>query len=349
MRAFAELSADGKRIEVHFPYDPNAVAAVKAIPGAKFVPKDKGGPFWQLPLDLTSARRMREEFGDNLEVGRALRAWGKDEVSKERNLRELVVLDDVPIEDLNFASKLPDLAAWMRPYQRADVKYLATANAINGNEQGLGKTAELIAAVFEAEIEDGPHLVVAPKTSLETVWRYEIERWTEHPVFTHSGETSASGRQEILEQVAELHAEGKPFWFVTTAATIRLGHEPDIEWNSFTIDEYHKTGLAEIKNKFPQACQTVKAKRRFVMSGTPMGGKPIKLWGALHFLEPDSYTSKWRWAEQWLVIRDNGWGKEIHGIQPGREDAFYASLSRHMIRRLKSEVLPQLPPKQYVD
>ena len=29
---------------------------------------------------------------------------------------------------------------------------------------------------------------------------------------------------------------------------------------------------------------------------------PIKLWGALHFLYPDQFTSKWQWAKTWLDV-----------------------------------------------
>lgn len=349
MKAFAELSEDGRAIEVHFPYDPNAIYAIKAVPGRKFVPKQDGGPKWRVPLDLTSARRLREEFGDNLTLGEALKAWGRDRVANERNLRSLSIADDWPLKDLEITSKLPELAQWFRPYQRADVKYLASTNALNCNEQGLGKTTEIIAAVFEAGLEDGPHLVVAPKTSLETVWLMELRRWTDHKVFVYSGDVPKTAREKIYEDVAECMEKGEPFWFVTTADTIRRGNDPDVEWNSFTIDEFHKTGLSEPKNKFPQNANRIKCKRRFAVSGTPMGGKPIKLWGGLHFLDPVEFSSKWRWAEQWLVIRDNGFGKEILGIQPGREDLFFQVHAQWLLRRLKSEVLPQLPPKQYVD
>jgi SNF2 family DNA or RNA helicase len=107
-----------------------------------------------------------------------------------------------------------------------------------------------------------------------------------------------------------------------------------------------------------RALYDLKGERRWAMSGTPMGGRPLKLYGALKFIEPQEYSSKWRWAETWLeveeqTVRVRGGAartvREIGGIQPGREDEFYAHHSRHMVRHLKSEVLPQLPPKQYVD
>lgn len=89
----------------------------------------------------------------------------------------------------------------------------------------------------------------------------------------------------------------------------------------------------------------VEAELKAALSGTPMGGRPRKLWSILNWLEPDEYTSEWRWIGQWLEVDDNGYGKVVGGIQPGREDAFYEAHARHIVRRLKRDALPGLPPK----
>lgn len=365
-RAFAELSQNGDRIHVHFPYDTATKDAVKAVPGAKFVPKDKGGPLWALPKSLTSARRLRENLREDIEWGDAILEWGRIERNKERNLRNLSALDDVPVEDLNLATKLPELAKWLRPYQRADIKFLALANSLNLLEPRLGKTPETIGAIYECDIELGAHLVATPSTtSIEDVWQYEWERWTDIPVYRWSGEETAKYKSGSLEDI-RLHLDrDEPFVFVTTPNQIRTGLPGDldeIEWNSYTIDEFHKTGLSEPKNKFPIASMKIKAKRKWALSGTPMGGKPIKLWGGLHFLEPQAYTSKWRWADEWLEVETqkiklrNKAGilivrevKEVGGVKPGREEQFYNALAPHAVRRLRKEVLPELPEKQWRD
>jgi hypothetical protein len=153
--------------------------------GARFHGPDKGGPLWTIPLDLIAMRRLREEFGDG-PTRNALSAWGRNEVKKEMTLQSLSVLDDVPLKELKLAKKLPKLAKWFRPYQRADVKFMATTSCLNLLEPRLGKTTEVIGAVFESDLENGPHLVVAPKTTLDSIWRMEIERWTGHAVITFS-------------------------------------------------------------------------------------------------------------------------------------------------------------------
>jgi len=319
--------------------------------GARFVNKDNGGPLWTLPLDLIVMRRLREEFGDGLELGAALSAWGRKEVKRELTLKSLSVIDDVPLKELKLSKKLPKLAKWFRPYQRADVKFMATTSCLNLLEPRLGKTTEVIGSVFEADLEIGPHLVVAPKSTLDTVWRMEIERWTDHTVITYSGDLTPDEKAAAERTYERCLKQGKPFWFVTTADMIRRKSYPQIkQWNSFTIDEFHKTGLPVAQNRFPQEAVRIKAHRKYGLSGTPMGGKPVKLWGALHWLEPEKFTSKWRWAAQWLVI-ENTWGnhRTIGNIIPGREDAFYQALAPHAVRRLRTEVLPQLPQTQWID
>jgi SNF2 family DNA or RNA helicase len=355
---FAELNERGDRCVVVFRYSTEVKDAVKMLPGARFVPRDKAGSVgqahWTLPLDLDVMRSLRGAFGNGLTLGDGIKAWGRGQVKKERDLQSLSVSDDVAIDELVITKKLPDLAEWFRPYQRADVKFMATTNCLNLNEPRLGKTTEVIGSVFEAGLENLPQLVVAPKSTIDSVWRMEIERWTKHVVVSYHGDLNAREKAYAEKLVESCLDKGLPFWFVTTPDMIRRGSFPDRSqvptWGSFTIDEFHKTGLPEIKNVFPKAVKAVRAERKYALSGTPMGGKPIKLWGALHYIEPQQYTSKWTWAAQWLVI-ETVWGnhKNIGGIKKGREDDFYKMLAKHAVRRLRSEVLPELPEKQWVD
>lgn len=362
MKAFAEISDRGNRCDVHFPYDEVTKNRVKAVTGARFIGPDKGGPLWRLPLDLNAMRALRRIFGDDLEIGNALKQWGRAAINQERRMRSLVARDDYPIEEMNLYRKLPKLAEWFRPYQRADVMILAATSAMNLLEPRLGKTTETIGATYEANLEKGFHLIVCPQKATDSIWRMEWERWTDMTVFTWTGDTKGRERTQTLVDMWKLIDRDRPFVFATTADMIRRGLPEGLElalqWNTFTIDEFHKTGLPKSDNVFPQKAAKIKAKRRYALSGTPMGGKPIKLWGALHFLYPERFTSKWNWADQWLdvdeeKVRVKGGGvrkvKKIGGIKPEKESEFYEALSPYAIRRLRTEVLPQLPPIQTID
>ena len=184
MKAFCELDEKGKRVEVYFRYDPDLKDAVKAIPGARASFVNEKFKCWTIPKDLQCAKALRKIFGDGLELGNAVKAWANEERVKARNLESLAKSDEAELKVL--PNEIPELNDFLRPFQRADVAFMAQANLLNANEPGLGKTVEVIASVFEGRLDMGPQLVVAPKTALETVWRYEIERWTDHFVFTMS-------------------------------------------------------------------------------------------------------------------------------------------------------------------
>jgi hypothetical protein len=123
-KAFAEVSPSGDRVEVHFRYDRDLHACIKAVPSARYVGPDKGGPMWTIPLNLDSTRKLNEEFGDMLIYGRALRVWIRESRKREENLQVLSSIDSVPATDLKLYTKLPALAKWYRGYQCADVKFM---------------------------------------------------------------------------------------------------------------------------------------------------------------------------------------------------------------------------------
>lgn len=387
--ALAEISEDGDRINVTFHstdgtpgyYNPAFVKAAKRVPGASFRSKEKGGPLWRYPgLDLPTCRKLRESFGDDLRLGEKLKAWGQKAVRKETQLTDLSQADDADLDRVPArmvkGCKVNGKSFKLRPYQKADIKFMAeSGRAICANQPGAGKTITTIASVFEAGLEWGQHLVFAPVAALRTVWEdqvthaYSCAGYDEPTILTGD---SPDERREAIEEAGKLAKDGKAFWLVLNPYAARLHRVKkgkgdamkieeelisptlaEISWDSITIDEFHLMGLSNPTTLgargVNQIADSTQPKLRFALSGTPMGGKPIKLWGALHFLEPEEFTSRWNWARHWLVINHNGYGHSIEGIMPGREEDFYNHLKPYLVRRTKREALPGLPPKQRID
>lgn len=384
----AELSKDGKTVLATFEYDPMTVTRIKRVPSRRFVSGDKPeGPAWRLDKDLTTMRRLREQFGTDLVLGERLRAWGVEQVEEETHLRARSQANDA---DLDF---VPDSLITgngnggfkLRPYQKADIKFMSEGRYVNANKPGSGKTAEAIGAVFEAQLEWGQHLVFAPLISLEDIWEREIlamyERagYDEPTVLTGN---STAQRKVAIREAKAMYEEGYAFWLVLNPETARLKRKltaegkaraarnedvhkehyeetlafpalSEIEWDSINVDEFHLMGLSNPQTQAAAGINYIANETnpqiRGALSGTPMGGKPIKLWGALHFIHPEQFTARWSWARQWLVVKDNGYGHHIEGIVPGREEEFYDHLKQYLIRRTKAEVLPGLPPKNQID
>lgn len=124
-------------------------------------------------------------------------------------------------------------------------------------------------------------------------------------------------------------------------------------WTTITIDEAHKGIIRNHRSLTSFSIHdltSVEGGKRFVLTGTPMkkkGGSDI--WGLLHWLRPDVFTSYWRFAEDYFEIHDNGYGKKVGELKPEMADLLFAMLKPYMLRRLKSEVAPWLPPKHFVD
>jgi len=376
----AEVSDDGDRVNVIFKYHPDRVVKIKKVPSARFVPKEKGGPLWRLDLDLPTMRKLREQFGDELGLGPKLKAWGHGETTKETKLISMSQADDAELERVparmvkGVKLKGRRKKFKLRPYQKADIKFMSETNSINANQPGAGKTIETIGALIEAGMEWGMHLVFAPKTSLRTVWEDEIKdtyklAGFDEPVIL-TGDTPDERRKAIAE-AKDLAEEGCAFWLVLNPAMGRMKRVrqgkgdnmkfveelvspelAEISWDAMIVDEFHLMGLSNPAtlssrgiNYIAEAAQPT---RRYALSGTPMGGKPIKLWGALHFLNPGEFSSRWNWARHWLVINSNQYGSSIEGIMPGREVDFYNHLKPYLVRRTKREALPGLPPKNRI-
>jgi len=372
----AELDKGGRRILIRMEYSAGDFRAVKQIPGSSWRKRDE---CFAVPADLETGRKLRQLFGSRLEVGPRLLAWGTNEARKARNLSKISTADDYPLEDMELVDVLPKLAETLWAHQRADAVFMSKTSCINANEQGTGKTRDVIAAVYEGGMQDGFHLVLAPVKSIEATWLEELERWIPDHVPLLASEDPKQREQHVAEAF-ELYEAGDPFWLVINKEMMRyealyeyrfdddrnkevreeVGVEEkypelfSIPWTTLTIDEFHKAGLSNPKTLTSRAIASQRPGRLWLMSGTPMRGREINLWGALHLLAPKNFNSKWRWFYQWLDVTEERIGsrqvrRTVGELQEGRDDAFYEMLSPYMVRRLKEEVFPELPPKEYED
>ena len=220
-------------------------------------------------------------------------------------------------------AQLPaDLTATLRDYQRAGVDWLhflrdARLGALLADDMGLGKTLQALCSIR------GSTLVVAP-TSVLHCWADELKRF----------------RPGLSFQL--YHGPGRvlqPDFDVTLTSYAILRQDVElltaVEWETAVLDE-----AQNIKNpdsQVAQAAYRLRADFRIALTGTPVENRLDELWSQLHFIN--------------------------RGLVGGRRD-FQARTSRPMadgddeaaqrlrdrirpfvLRRLKSEVAPELPPR----
>lgn len=366
-----------KHIAVRFPYNPGDVARVKAVPGRRFN-KGDGDPHWRVPAELEACHALRGQFGDRLAPTRALNEWAWEQVRLRDTLGALGSAEDAELTRLPDA--YPGLYTALRPYQRVGAAYVATATpgALLADQAGLGKTWQVIAGLLERDDAAGNNLVIAPRSSLNSVWGAALERLQPRPFTVVDGKD----RRARERQIARWRDAGGG-WLVINPAMIAYRRVPDtsqcsyhdgseraderkgcphcdyelvpawpeihqVSWNHVIMDECHEGAIRNPDTLTSKALHSLAISgTRVAMSGTPMKNRPIDLWGTLHWLDQSRFTSKWRWAEQWCEIHDNGWGKEIGGLREERKEELFCELGRYVLRRTKGEVAKDLPPKTY--
>jgi SNF2 family DNA or RNA helicase len=352
----------------------------KLVTGARWT---KGEQCWTAPATVDVCHQLRSQFGDYLEIKKPLAEWYRTHaVEREAAISKTSATD---AELTLLPSVAPRLAATLRPDQRAGVRYVADGyrgGGIVADKPGLGKTLETIGGILEADVK-GNVLVVCPKISVRNVWAYELSRWTDEAVYACQG-TRASRERTLAAFLADPR-ERK--WLIIVAEMLRVQRKPNetevkanakkrgrVEgyeypelfqspWAAVIADESHRllgsltVAKSNLMGEGLTALPLAANGRKYALSGTPFGrgGRAHGMFGTLHWLWPDEYTSFWKWAGRHFEIEDSfiargKTAKKIVGLKAGTgETEFMNSLGPRILRRTKEEVLKNLPPKQYVE
>jgi SWI/SNF-related matrix-associated actin-dependent regulator 1 of chromatin subfamily A len=219
----------------------------------------------------------------------------------------------------------PTLGGELKPFQRAGVQYLLEQRrSFLADEQGLGKTVEAL-ATLEA---DGayPAIVVCP-ASLKLNWMREIERWLP----ARSTQMLDGNRGPVAgAEVTVLNYD---------IVAGRLDALAALEPRAVVLDESHYC-------KNPRAQRTQAAQR--LSAAVPREGIVLALTGTPLLNRPPELISQLRIIGR---LGDFGsgaqFGQRFRGVggTESHQRLHWHLRARCFVRRLKAEVLPQLPAK----
>lgn len=244
-----------------------------------------------------------------------------------------------------FLESLPQGSSVL-PYQRESVEFglQPGGRVLLGDEMGLGKTlkALLLTAQYEAE---WPLLVVAP-SSLRFVWREQAAQWLPHLVGADGGQVQVirTGKDKVNKCARVV---------VTTYDLLRrsesLRRRADgRDYLAVIVDESQN-----IKEASSQRTKVVvgicKAARRvLLLSGTPAVNRAAELYTQLEALLPAEMPSFAQFAERFCYKQTQNFGgrRTIKWIGVQRPAELHCLLNTVMKRRLKHQVLQQLPEKR---
>ena len=241
----------------------------------------------------------------------------REQHARAAGLVELSLATDAHLE-------LPGLGGELKPFQRAGVSYLLSQRrAFLADEQGLGKTIEAL-ATLEA---DGayPAVVVCP-ASLKLNWLRELERWLPH-----------RSARALAGTGAGAPAPGADITLVNyEIVAARLQELCALAPRALVLDESHHCKNAAAKRT--QAVQRLSAAVPreglvLALSGTPVLNRPTELISQLRIIgRLEDFGSGVRFGERFR-------GADAH------LRLHWHLRARCFVRRLKADVLTQLPAK----
>jgi SNF2 family DNA or RNA helicase len=227
------------------------------------------------------------------------------------------------------------LKAQLRDYQRDGFQWLSRLahlglGACLADDMGLGKTVQTLAAILH-QAPQGPTLVVAP-TSVCANWLAEAKR------FAPTLNCLPIGGADRQSQVAGLGP------FDLMVASYGLLHQESslltsVQWQTVVLDEAQAIKNAATKRS--QAAMHLKAQFRVVTTGTPIENHLGEFWTLFNFINPGLLGSRDRFTTRFAApierMNDREAARRLKKlVQP------------FILRRLKSQVLEELPPRTEV-
>lgn len=325
---------------------------IKSIPGAGWV-----NDVWSVPLAWTACHALRSVFGARLVLGPELTAWAQEEI--DAWMREAATLRNV--EDI------PEGEPREYSYQRVGTHWLQLVRyGLLTDEMGTGKTVQAAVALRDLQAAgrlDGPVLIVCPN-SVKPVWHHHIQEWAPNlnPFIVGGGmalRRTALKRLDDPElalgavciinwESLRIHSRLAPYSSIRLSEKEKTPGELNRHWGAIVADEAHRAKDPKSKQTRALWAASSKASHRWALTGTPIAKQPDDLWSLLHFILPQEWPSKSTFIDRYCLSTFGIWGgMRVTGLNPATEPELRKTLDVRMLRRLKEEVLPDLPAKVY--
>jgi SNF2 family DNA or RNA helicase len=329
----AENEHGDRVVKITFPYNTTNLDNVRSLSGRRYHVEQR---IWSAPVCI--------------ETVELLKSWGFMLDSKLEIFLQKVNthIDPTVIIDI------PGLKGKLFPFQNQGVAFIESRNgrALIVDEMGLGKTIQAL-AWLQLHPKHRPAIIVVP-ASLKINWQREAQHWMNNP------------KIQILSGTT-----GSPLFtgniIIINYDILSNDYEPDPNDPKKQIEKHYSGWLDYLKDLYPQvlildevhfcksnSAQRTKAVKQLAkgiphiigLSGTPIINRPVEAFNALHMIDPTVVGSFWSYAHRYCNAHNNGFGWDFNGASNTAElhDKLIKSC---MIRRVKSDVLTDLPDKQH--
>ena len=244
------------------------------------------------------------------------------------------------------------------PYQRAGIEYgLVRERVLIGDEMGLGKTIQAL-GIVNADPNAKLVLVVCP-ASLKINWSREAKKWLVKPFDTYVCKGKADSDKQA--ELSKLIYDEPGSLIVIINYDILTSWEAALMQHTYDVgifDEIHyckneKTkrtkaalGVFNRKGKRTKEGLAHHAKRLVFLTGTPITNRPVELFPIARAVDPQGLGASFmRYVFRYCDAKQTSFGWDFNGSSNLAE---LQDKLRHsvMVRRLKIDVLKELPPKR---
>lgn len=252
------------------------------------------------------------------------------------------------------------IKAELRSYQQDGVNWLAFLNkyGLHGvlcDDMGLGKTLQtlcIVASDHHMRAEEYaktqapdqrplPSLIVCPPT-LSGHWQQEIKQYAPFlKCVAYVGNPAERSSRRGQLQTADV--------VITSYDVCRNDNDVlmPISWNYCVLDEGHL--IKNPKAKITQAVKKLTSNHRLILSGTPIQNNVLELWSLFDFLMPGFLGTEKvfldRFAKPIAASRNAKSSSKEQEAGALAVEALHKQVLPFLLRRLKEEVLNDLPPK----
>ncbi|EFJ37359.1 hypothetical protein SELMODRAFT_76516 [Selaginella moellendorffii] len=236
------------------------------------------------------------------------------------------------------------LESSLMPFQQEGVQFALHhgGRALIADEMGLGKSVQAI-AVVSCLRDYWPVLVIVP-SSLRIHWATMLKTWLEIrscdiTIVLSQGTGSSQGYTIAHSQGKKVLQLGGLFNIISYDMVSKL--PVDNNFKVVIADESHYIKNAQAKRT--NACVPIiqKAKYAVLLTGTPALSRPVELFKQLEALQPSVYSDFHEYGQRYCSGSHFG----IYQGASNREELHALLKSTVMIRRLKNDVLSELPEK----
>lgn len=302
-------------IKILFTFEIPTLEKVRTISGRKYFPD---GKYWTAPLHVGTLQNLKDwEF----ELDEAL-----------LKILHQVQEKQIQLEVKNV--KIPGLKRELFPFQKKGVSFIEQCGGrtLVADEMGLGKTVQALGWI-QLHPDKRPVIITVP-ASIKLKWKQEVLNWLPNP------------KVEVLSGTHPYRIKGNIVIINYDIVFYWLEQLKLLNPQVLITDEchYYKSNKAKRTKAIKMLSKGIP--HVIALSGTPIVNRPIEAYNAIKIISPLLFPDAWKFAQRYCGAYYDGFGWNFTGATHTKE-LHERLTSTIMIRRLKSEVLTELPPKMY--